>query len=228
MGKLFRQKPIRFTDFNENHEINKQWRRPAIDQTARVVCEECNKGWMSDLEQYRATPAITNLIQCDKQFNISDEQANDIAIFGFKTAVITDYMKRDREPFYSREVRHEFAKTLTIPESTQIWIAGFMSDTSGHLHSCYYEGDIEADNHVAIHVCTYSVGYLIFQVVSVKATYPIAFMPDAKFDSLPYRIWSPEMRVHPMVWPPPIVLATVQQWQDFSDRWKTISPITLP
>jgi len=222
MRDLFPTKKIRFTSFDEKHEILRQWSSNEIDMTAKVVCQKCNNEWMSSLESSHAKPAMAHLIVGNKELTVSETQARGIATFAFKTAVVAEHMKRDRRRFYSREVRHEFAKTLNIPANTQMWMAGFLLMGSGHIHSCYHEGKIDSTNRIEMHVCTYTVGHLTFQVVSARCTVPLMFRPVPGFDHLAAPFW-PQMPV-PIHWPPDDVLRTKEDWEAFSNRWRKISP----
>ena len=40
-----------------------KWHADKIDWKARVVCRDCNNGWMSDLESTLAKPSLTPLIR---------------------------------------------------------------------------------------------------------------------------------------------------------------------
>lgn len=53
VGKLYgRPTPRRFTfrQMDRDGRVVRTWRSRDIDMTAKVVCEGCNNGWMSDLE----------------------------------------------------------------------------------------------------------------------------------------------------------------------------------
>jgi hypothetical protein len=222
MRSLFPGKKFRFISRDERGAVVKEWASADIDMTAKVVCQKCNNDWMSSLESTHAKPAMADLIVGSKELTISQEQAKGIAAFAFKTTLIADHMKRDRKPFFSREVRHKFAKSLNIPPNTQMWMAGFLPMSSGHIHSCYHEGKIDAINRVWLDVCTYAVGHLAFQVVSCKCTIPITFRPITGFESIAAQFW-PTMpdAIH---WPPQDVLRTKQDFDAFSNRWRSISP----
>lgn len=222
MRELFPNSKIKFTSLSEDREIVRQWTSRDIDMTARVVCEKCNNEWMSSLESSHAKPAMADLIVGNKVLIISEMQARGIAVFAFKTAVVAEHMKRDRRPFYSRQVRHEFARSLNIPPNTQMWMAGFLRMASGHIHSCYHDGKIDSKNRIELHVCTYTVGHLTFQVVSARCTIPLMFRPMPGFDHLAAPFW-PLMPV-PIRWPPDDVLRTKEDWEAFSNRWRNISP----
>ena len=61
-----------------------------------------------------------------RQGPISQSCADSIALFGFKSAVVFDHIRRDREPFFSRSVRHGFTESFAIPASVRMFVAGFL------------------------------------------------------------------------------------------------------
>src|ERR1700675_4231730 len=109
MNELFPGKK-HFTNKNEHGEIVADWSSDKLDWKARVVCEPCNNTWMSQTEA-RTKKVMTNFI-LGKQGPITQSCADSIAIFSFKTAVIFDHIRRDREPFFSRSVRHTFRESF--------------------------------------------------------------------------------------------------------------------
>jgi hypothetical protein len=90
MNKLITGKLFRFASFTETGEI-RTWRKRKLDAKLPVVCEPCNNGWMSDLENKDAKPAIKDLIVSDKIVKLSPERLKSIARFAFKTAVVADH-----------------------------------------------------------------------------------------------------------------------------------------
>jgi hypothetical protein len=91
MGRLFTGKKYRFMRRNEDGEVVKQWPMSGIDLTAKVVCKACNEGWMSNLEQRHAMPAMTDLIIGKTELISLQLRTDAIASFAFKTAVILDH-----------------------------------------------------------------------------------------------------------------------------------------
>ena len=61
-----------------------EWQSKSLDQKARVVCEECNGTWMSDIESQHAKPVMTPLIQGELHIPLSQPNARSIALFAFK------------------------------------------------------------------------------------------------------------------------------------------------
>jgi hypothetical protein len=69
----------------------------ALDYTARVVCQECNNTWMSDIEGLHAKPVMTPLIKGDTPLPIGGAEAHSLALFAFKVT-------RGRSPRFGSNV----------------------------------------------------------------------------------------------------------------------------
>src|SRR5260370_4554713 len=99
---------------------------------------------------------------------ISPSRADSIARFAFKTGVIFDHIRRDREPFCTRPVRYGFRESSAIPSSVRMFMAGFLPSGKGQVHTCYHEGPLSATARIKLYVCTYAVGHFVFQAVGQK------------------------------------------------------------
>jgi hypothetical protein len=221
MRELFPSKRFRFFQRDESGKVIKTWNPHNLDLTANVVCKPCNEGWMSDLERQHAKPAMTALIVGDKGITVSQSQRQLNGAFAFKTAVIVDHMRRNRDPFVRRSVRYRFAESLEIPGNVQMWFAGFLPAGSGRVESFYPEGGIDSKLRIKMHVCTYAVGHLVFQVVSARFSSGMpSFSPNGGFEYLAIPFWPTiPKRIR---WPPQDVLRTRTQFDEFSERWGTI------
>ena len=220
MRSLFPGEKFRFISRDETGAVVAQWASQAIDMTAKVVCQKCNNEWMSSLESSHAKPAIISSFVSKRLTPLSCTGPGHRRICIQDCCYCRPYEAR-QTTFFSREVRREFSKSLNIPADTQMWMAGFLPISSGHIHSCYHEGRIDAINRVWLDVCTYAVGHLAFQVVSGKCTIPITFRPITGFEYIAAQFW-PTMP-DPIHWPPQDVLRTTQDFEAFSNRWRSIS-----
>jgi len=89
----------------------KRFETDTMDWKARVVCENCNNTWMSNIEKDHAQPALTPLITGEFNIPIDRERAHSISLFAFKTAVIMDHQQRRIEgPFFSKRLRYAFRR----------------------------------------------------------------------------------------------------------------------
>jgi hypothetical protein len=222
MNELFPGKK-RFTSKNEKGEIVADWSSDELDWKARVVCERCNNTWMSDIES-NAKSAMSNLIRGEPRL-ISQSCADSIALFAFKTAVIFDHIRRDREPFFTRSVRHTFRESSAIPSSVRIFMAGFVPAGKGHVHTCYHEGPLSATERVKLYVCTYAVGHFVFQVVGQKqhGFTKVTLQPRGQrtFQSVAVEFWP--WIPGDIAWPPACLLQTVGDFDSFSARWRNLT-----
>jgi hypothetical protein len=219
MNDLFPGKK-RFTSKNEHGEIVADWSSDKLDWKARVVCETCNNTWMSVVES-RAKSAMSNFIR-GKTGLISQSGADSTALFAFKSAVIFDHIRRNREPFFSRSVRHVFRESFAIPASARMFMAGFLPRGKGHVHSCYHEGALSANDRITLYVCTYAVGHFVFQVVGQKQ------LGHTNVTLQPRELRSFAVEFWPWVsasasWPPAHVLQTVHDFDSFSSRWRNLT-----
>jgi hypothetical protein len=145
------------------------------------------------------------------------ERSRSIALFGFKTAVVIDHLKRDRPPFFDREVRYEFRKSLAIPPNVRVWMAGFESRKRGDIHSSYHES-LSPGTSLETYACTYAVERLILQIVGHKNHVFKSIKPMSDFPAVP--IWPPRPDI--VVWPFPAEIRTVEEFDAFSARWKDL------
>lgn len=218
MRKLFKSKKFRFSQRDSSGRIVKQWSLPGIDLKARVVCKPCNEGWMSNLENQHAKPAMSDLI-AGKDILISESRAKSIALFAFKTAVVVDHMGRD-EPFYTVSARREFATSLTLPRNVNVWLAGLFPTGSGRVNSLYPEIYLEPPRYLKLNVCTFGVGHFVFQIVGAQYIEIPDFAPMPGFENLAVPIWPPVQQNIP--WPLPDVLRSRIDFEKFSERWRAI------
>jgi hypothetical protein len=62
----------------------RNWSANKLNWTARVVCEPCNVGWMSKVEEHHPEPAMSDLIAGKVDIPIPQSRANSIALFALK------------------------------------------------------------------------------------------------------------------------------------------------
>ena len=62
MGDLLPQERYVFAKQFAGDPVVKIWESREMNAKAKVVCENCNNGWMSDLESERAKPAMRDLL----------------------------------------------------------------------------------------------------------------------------------------------------------------------
>lgn len=198
----------------------------ALDWTVKVVCEECNNGWMNEIENKHAKPVMAPLIGGKIHIPISQLNARSIALFAFKTAVIVDLLRKSSDDhFFSRRQRTAFKNHLTIPASVAMWMCVYAPRKSrrADVFSGYYSGDIPLMGPVQLYVCTYGVGNFAFQVLSVKHISSQGGFATDKFENLSVPFWP---KIAPgFVWPIPIGLRSVEEFTQYHQRWEALIPM---
>lgn len=217
MGRLFPTKKIRFVQRDEKYNVVKTWTSPEVDLTTKVVCKECNEGWMSNLEDRHAKPAMTDLILARDHISVSPSRAMAVARFAFKTAVVVDHMVKG-EPFFEAGIRHHFAKSLTIPRNVRMWMTGYLPLVGGRLSANYHERSFEDGRSLEMYVCTYAVGHLMFQVVAANLIGLPSFEAQGfEHSAVPFWPTIPGG----VVWPPAYAIKR-SDFEPFSERWGKI------
>ena len=100
IGDLFKSPGYNFHRFNIGTGGLKKWRRPTLDEKSKVVCCECNHGWMSDLEG-RSKVAFSGMIRDGAEVCLLSRGIALLAAFAFKCAVIADHADSRGGPFFS-------------------------------------------------------------------------------------------------------------------------------
>jgi len=206
--------------FNSSEGPSAQHDHAELDWTRKVVCETCNTGWMSDIEYKHAQPIMGPLIAGEIDIPINQSNARSIALFAFKTAVIVDTLRKNATPFFSRRIRNTFRTNLSIPLDVNIWICAYATGTNrADMFSTYYKGKSPFMGPLECHVCTYGVGCLAFQVVTIKSLWNGRVFPANDFDKLSVPLW-PNIPLG-FVWPPRSgALFSVEQFIRFHRRWE--------
>lgn len=75
-NRLYPSKRYAIHQRGETGDIIRTWKATSIDIKAKVVCNHCNNGWMSDLENNYARPVMTEMIVNGKRCSL---QPNDLA-----------------------------------------------------------------------------------------------------------------------------------------------------
>ena len=136
--KPSRQSEFTFRRVAEDKTVLASWKSEKLNWKARVVCEPCNNGWMSDLENHHAKPTLSNIL-LGQPVSLPAKSIASLAAFTFKMTVVTDHMRSTRKPFFKPSVRSAFRRSLRVPSNVQMWLAAFHEPGSrnGLLRSYY-------------------------------------------------------------------------------------------
>jgi len=209
-----------FTMRDKHGKFSKKWRTAELDWTAKVVCEPCNGGWMSKIENEHAKPAMTDLIRGTGDITISKSIARSIALFAFKTAVVFDHMQKERGPFFHRIIRDRFRESCEISPTIRMWMTAYSPSGSGAVHTCYHEGRHTLSGRIELYICTYAVGHFVFQVCAERGPMRAYLTPRPDFEDLAIPFWPSVPKE--TTWPPPAALSSAVDFHKFSIRWNEV------
>src|SRR5262249_47646167 len=131
----------------------------------RIVCGQCNNGWMSDLET-KNIPLVGCLIQ-DFSTPLDISQQTSIAVWATKTGMVVDCV-RPRSLFCSKQESEQLRLQSRIPENTVVWIGRYFGSALA-----LYGTDIRLDMSAEVTkigfgcVTTILVGHLIIQSLTI-------------------------------------------------------------
>ena len=91
----------------------------------RTVCDTCNNGWMSQLEE-DAIPVLRPLL-LDFQIPLSSEQQVLLAVWAMKTGMVLDSIHKHAH-FYQKDERKNLRENRILPAGTVIWIGRFFGN----------------------------------------------------------------------------------------------------
>ena len=219
MSALFPSEKVTFGKVETDGSVSRQWKRPALDMKANVVCKVCNETWMSDIEARHAQPAMADLILGKHVQEITAERAHSISLFAFKTAVVANHMLPENEEFFEVSDRYAFRQSLTIPPKVGMWLLGFAPENAGGIRSVnVYFPDREAPK-LTLNVCSFYVGQFGFQVVSVKSDTVNQIQSLPIPDNLTV-LFYPTIRSG-VSWPQTVVLGR-EAFDTFHYRWNEV------
>lgn len=225
VGRLLVPRKIRYK-WTEADGTVKEWHKTGLDAKVKVVCDTCNNGWMSDLEN-TAKPIVQDMILDPKDVTLGPAELKIIAALAFKSAIIADHIRLNKLRFlYDAAQRRNFAQSLTVPTGVQMWISGVEAQC-GILKG----GDSTTGRWAAtgfrINVCTYAIGHLVLQVTCTRwnkgsnrrkhAPGKLTQADEWGLVSTPFWPLPPE----PVTWPPPNWM-TKDSLDTFADRWKKL------
>jgi hypothetical protein len=219
--------PRDYTFTRKNAEgVPHSWHGNKLDVKAKVVCERCNNGWMSDLET-KTKPIVQDMIlECAKT-TLQSEQVELIAALSFKNAVVADHAHSNRLPFFTSSERRLFVRTLTIPGGIQMWLSS-MSSQQGVFKSMYLQTPVGTPNGFELNAFTYGIGHLVIQVVtprwkkkSLKRHSPPPRLTQAEeWNSLSIPFWP---AIGSAVSWPSLVHLRDEDVDAFVQRWKNLA-----
>jgi len=208
-----------------------EWKTVGIIQTAKIVCADCNNGWMSNLESQHAKPTLSDMIRYGGAVSILPSGIASIAAWAFKMTVIANFVGALKaQPYFTSAERYDFAKTLKIPNGVQMWLFSLNTPgrVTGKFNSHLGRFPINVKYAFELYIATFAIGYLGIQVVgsrwdnphlsAIMGAFPGLREPD-KWDGATVPLL-PSNGL-PVRWPPRFNL-TSNVIDEFCNRWKQL------
>jgi hypothetical protein len=225
-------------------EGNPLWEQRTFDIEAKVVCADCNTGWMSDLEA-ETKPLLANPMMYGSDLAMSATQQRTIALWAMKTAFVLEAYRKSGVFDHLPEWQARWMpRTRTRGESADP-PPGISVVMFGRQLVLTSEDGIE---HFAVsrsvgialrepphdskgYVSTFVVGHVGFQIfgvdLQVGGTPNVQYAPWVLERTTP--LWPPSGR--PTMWPPSLVMSTEEairfgEWWAFPQGRGTKRPST--
>ncbi len=204
----------------------------SLDFKVKVVCEPCNNGWMSRMEDKIAKPAMLDLItplssQPLSTTHLTPDRLKAIATFAFKTAVVAHHASPYPYRLFPSLARRQFRRSFIIPAGVHMWIGEFRSEfaRSGILHG--HSGIAKPRSPLGIHmnVCTFIAGRLLLQIASIswanrnrRKRFPLEVVQSDEWDAVSVPFWP--ITGKDIIWPP-VSFISRQSLAAFCNRWRS-------
>jgi hypothetical protein len=198
--------------------------RPEL--VVRNVCEKCNNGWMSQLQD-GAKPIIERLWN-DEECVIDLQECRVLSLWAVMTAMTLQTLDRSENWLYSEFERTIFWKHQRIPAFVGVWITHCVGHTSTYTQSrVMWTGQPEgAEPQARGNAITMAFGSLGIQVLKVAP--PRSLAPGSTisisqsrgdWDRIAKQIWY--LRGDSVDWPPARGIRSEAELELFAERFRS-------
>ena len=202
----------------------KPWRVYQPRLTLRCVCQPCNNGWMSKLEN-QAKPFLQPLLTGNRcLLDIAGQST--VALWSVKTAMVLEGQDALEQRLYMQPEREQLRKWSALPWRTWVWLAAsadptyFMSAKNRHMEAGN-DGNISG---VSI---TMMFAHVVLQVLTIRVPNDVGpstritmDIRKGRWPEATVQIWPTQSRA---VWPPPMGLNGESGLNLFAERFSTTS-----
>lgn len=177
---------------------------PLFSATLKAVCEDCNNGWMSDIEA-EAKPYAAPLITGEEGQLLDLDAQWALARWAYLKVLLLERVdKRQRLlPPDRYRVLYDSLDDPVLPSTASIFIAAH----DGDLYGQYQHRGLtrRGGSKVELFVGTFTVGHLVLQVIENVSGDPRAISPEREKEIAGHdeRIW---LFRPPFTWPPGLAL----------------------
>lgn len=203
------------------------WRDSKLRVKANVVCERCNNGWMSQLEQ-RSKPILSGMIRDGSRVTLQPADLAVIACVAYKNAIVASEVGGGGFFSFRERARHLFAKKLTIPGGVQMWLARLPHQGFGLCSSDIINTAPDYSNPFDLNVFNYAAGHLLIQVLAFawrdrakrRHGRPAVLTQNKGRNSYSIQFWPIDGAA--LLWPPPQDVSYKLLHEEFRYRWMNV------
>jgi hypothetical protein len=230
VNKLLEGRTHRYDIYQRSYGTSPtQWTGKRFDVKAKVVCGDCNSGWMSRVDN-DAKYCLQDIILYDCKVCILPEGLEAIAAYTMKSAFVGDYITRHREPFFDQQTRQRFAQSRRPLEEAHMWM-GRIQQPRGQKKGIYKTryGQPHGSTVVRLldtYVFTFSIEAILLQLAVTRFNDPIvvdsAYSPELnqekRLDAMLIPFWPSRVVNRGVEWPP-MRNIHYSQLEEVSDRF---------
>jgi hypothetical protein len=141
------------------------WKSRNAALQVRRLCEDCNNGWMSRLEN-EAKPLVESILN-DQLRTITSSAQSTIAVWAMKTAMVLEAVGSEDAWFYVQEDRRRLRSERMMPTRTSVSVAKCVAQLDIYSAAKNHWTSAQAGE-VRAYVTTMAFGSLAIQVVTIR------------------------------------------------------------
>jgi hypothetical protein len=117
----------------EKRQIGRAWSTEALDLKVKRVCEDCNSGWMSRIEE-ATKPLLTPLI-LGESITASQDERKLLATWALLRVIMAEYTGPRQISVPDAHRRWIFKEKQPPRHGVYVWVAGYAGDDSAGFYS---------------------------------------------------------------------------------------------
>lgn len=182
-------------------EEEKAWPIKTLNLRYRGVCENCNSGWMSEIES--AAERLIGTMFSGRSIELTPADQLDLARWTVLKAIV--FEARRRPSVHTPASRREFFRTRLPPPTTRVRATAYKGDeTLDYLYGTAVMGRWSDKTITRMYCSTFLIGKVVLQAFGA----PIP--DDGTLESLgvPRKVYVPlfPISIGTLRWPPPLVV----------------------
>jgi hypothetical protein len=198
-GKLFTH---RFNPGPNDDSPPREWSIDEVDLVTNSVCEECNNGWLHDLET-KARPVLTRLVMGETADLSTDEQKT-VATWSYRTALLFQLLRAERVRAIPLDRFRELFALRRPPTEARVWLGAAKGDSAMHETSTEVNM-VNVQHEVSGFFSAVALANLLILCAGKLSPGPEQIQAGSRGrTSSTIRVWPASLR--PARWPPPVVL----------------------